>query len=107
MSGKNPVLTPLAERKRLLLAESEINRQLLAHEWLAVTAGARDVTQKVRQVGGFAMSLTALAGGFSLFRKLAPKPAAQKPSLLSRVIQGMRLGMSLWAVFSAKRQQPV
>ena len=107
MFGKEPVMTPLEARKRLLLAESEINRELLAQEWQTVSAGARSVTQEIGRFSGLAVSLAALAAAsFSVVRKSKPKPAAEKFSWLSLVVKGIRLGFSLWTILGAKRPQP-
>ena len=103
MFGKKVVMNPLQARKRLLLAESDINRELLAHEWDALSAGARQATQTLRQVGSVALSVGALAASFSLFRK--PHPPAEKSSWLSRLVKGVRFGLSLWALLGAKRQE--
>ena len=78
MPGKNIVLTPLAARKRLLLAESELNRELLAHEWDAVAEGAREATRAIRKTGALVLSLSALVSAFSCFEKLKTRPPRQK-----------------------------
>ena len=96
MFGKNSVVTSLEMRKRLLLAASDINRELLVHEWQSLAAGTEGVTHKAREFGMFTCSLGSLAAGFSLFRRFKPQ-ATPKPSWLSLVFDGIRFGLSLWA----------
>ena len=44
MFGDNPRVNPLESRKRLLVAQSELNRAQLVQEWVAMTVGARTLT---------------------------------------------------------------
>ena len=46
MFGKNPRVNPLNTRKRLLIAESELNRAQLTQEWGTLTAGIRTFTDR-------------------------------------------------------------
>lgn len=109
MPGKKIVLTPLAERRRLLLAESDLNRELLAHEWETLSAETREATHTLRKALTVAFSVGAVASGFSLFRKIHNGQAGAKPpektSWLSRIIQAARAGMALWGTVGSARKQ--
>jgi hypothetical protein len=52
MFGNNPRMNPLESRKRLLIAESELNRTQLVQEWVALAAGVRTLTGRVKSFGG-------------------------------------------------------
>lgn len=63
MFGKKPGLNPLESRKRLLIAESELNRAQLAGDMAALTTGIRTLTGRAKSFGAIASSGRGAAGG--------------------------------------------
>ena len=54
MFGNNPRVNPLESQKRLLVAESELNRTQLAGDLAALTAGLRTLTDRAKSFGSIA-----------------------------------------------------
>ena len=104
MSGEKPSLSPLELRKRLLIAESELNRAQLREEWGAMTGGIAGVADRVKAVGSFASLAAALLAGFVAFGRPKGTPAAGKPSRLRTILNGLRLAASVWLAFRARRR---
>lgn len=105
MFGKKSHLKTLESRKRLLLAESEVNRAELIKEWGALKDEFSRVKRQVRAASSIASSAAVLATVISLVRRRfgAPdhadgrgRPAHPKVSWLSAVLDGARVGASLF-----------
>lgn len=52
-------MNPLESRRRLLVAESELNRDHLIQDWIEMTGGVRTLTNRVKYVGSI-VSVAAL-----------------------------------------------
>jgi hypothetical protein len=102
MFGNNPRVNPLASRKRLLIAESELNRAQLAQEWVALTAGVRTLTGRVRSFGTIASAAALLMAGIAAFRRGRQTNAEVKPSWLQTVLKGAQAAGSIWLAFRAQ-----
>lgn len=96
-------MTSLKTRKQLLIAESEINRQLLVRDFRMLSHGIQGLTHEVSRYGGYLTSLAALATVVSIFRR--PKPAVpKKTAWLDYIVKAVRIGVSLWPMLSTKRR---
>ena len=104
MFGDSPRLNPLEMRKRLLIAESEINRVQLQEEWQAITDGIRGLTDRAKSVGALASAAALLVAGVSAFRRGKSADAASKPSWFQTALKGAQLVGSLWLAFRARPQ---
>ena len=60
MFGKEPALTPLELRKRLLIAESEINRVQLQQEWETLAARLGGLADRAKTISTYASVTAAL-----------------------------------------------
>ena len=60
-------MNPLAARKQLLIAESELNRVCLAEDFAALTAEMRSLTERAKSFGTVASSAAMLAAGLTAF----------------------------------------
>ena len=60
MFGKKPRLNPLASRKQLLIAESELNRAQLAEDWQAVAGEISSLTARAKSFGTLASAAAVL-----------------------------------------------
>ncbi len=104
MSGKNPRMNPLASRKKLLIAESELNRVQLIQELRTISDEVHSLTSQARTIGSLASSAVSLVTGLASFRrKKESAPAAEKPSWLQTVLKGAQLAGSLWSAFRPQR----
>jgi len=102
MSGNNPRLNPLESRKRLLIAESELNRAQLAQEWVALTAGVRTLTGRVKSFGSIASAAGLLVAGLAAFRRGWRGNADVKPSWFQMALKGAQAAGSIWLAFRAR-----
>jgi hypothetical protein len=99
MFGKNPRITPLEARKRLLIAESEINRFQMGRECEAMMDGVRSLAHQVRSIRALASSAASLIAGLVSSRRRKSASAAGKPSWWQTFLQAAQLAGSLWTEF--------
>lgn len=100
-------MNPLELRKKILIAESELNRAQLVQEWHTMVAEVQGLAAEVRTVRSFASATaTLVAGVASFWRKKKPSTDA-KPSLLKTILKGAAQISTLWSAFrSPARDQP-
>lgn len=99
MPRKSVQLTHLATRKRLLLAESEVNRAELGKELRELQKGFTHIKKQVRTASSIASTAAMLATAISLFRKphaSSHSNGAEKTSWITSALSGARLGTSLF-----------
>jgi hypothetical protein len=106
MSGKKPRLNPLASRKQLLIAESELNRAQLVQDWQAVADGVHAVADRARTLGSVAATAAALVAGVVSFRRQKSAPAVEKPSWLQTLLKGAGLLATVWQAFRSPGRDP-
>ena len=104
MFGNNPRVNPLASRKQLLVAESELNRAHLVQEWVAMTAGVRTLTGRVKSFGSIASAAGLLVAGLAAFRRGNSGSADVKPAWFQAILKVAGLVSTLWLAFRAKGQ---
>jgi hypothetical protein len=93
-------MNPLESRKRLLLAESELNRGLLVLEWRALAKEAGALTGQAGSIGSMASAAATLIAGLTSCRRNAGAPAAGKTSWWQTLLKGAGLAGSIWSEFS-------
>jgi hypothetical protein len=99
MFGNHPRVNPLESRKRLLVAESELNRAQLAQEWVAMTAGVRTLTGRVKSFGSIASAAALFMAGLAAFRRGRSASAGVKSSWVQTALKGAQVAGSLWLAF--------
>jgi hypothetical protein len=99
MFGKNPHLNPLESRKRLLIAESELNRAQLVQEWQTMADGVRSVADEASTISSLALAAASLIAGLASFRRTRSAPADEKPSWWQTLLKGAQWAGSLWSEF--------
>src|ERR1017187_10892995 len=99
MSGKNPRMNPLASRKQLLMAESELNRAQLVQEWQTMADEVHSLANQARTISSFASAAASLVAGIASFRRKKSAPAAEKPSWLQTILKGAGLVSTIWSAF--------
>ena len=102
MFGKNPRVSPLETRKRLLVATSELNRAQLIAEWQTMAEGVHGLTDRARSFVTTASSVGSLLTGLVGFARDKPAPAAAKSSWLQKLISGARLASTIWLACRAR-----
>ena len=91
-------VSPLQARKRLLIAESELNRSDMSREWQTVQQGAHELAKRARTLGAWAAlgsSLLASWGAYRQGNSLRPSP---KRSWLDTALQTARITQEIWAL---------
>lgn len=81
-------MNPLQSRKKLLLAESELNRVQLAHEWRTLAGEAHTLTGQARTIGTIVSAAASLVTGRWPFPHKKPAPADNRPSWLQTILKG-------------------
>lgn len=103
MFGKNTRVNPLDARKRLLVAESELNRAQLVQDWRAMAGAVGELASSARAVGSAVSMAGRLFAGLFRHKKTAPDP--EKPSWLQTILKGAQLASSLWSEFRSHRRE--
>jgi len=101
MPGQKPDVTSLETRKQLLVMESDLNRAYLCEEISRLADDLRAVHDQLHSVTSMASSL------FSTFvpqnnGAKEDEAAPEKPSWLSTILRGVKVGTSLWLAFRSK-----
>ena len=90
-------MKPLASRKQLLLAESELNRAQLIQEWQTMSGEVHALARQAKSVGSFAAVITSLVAGLAVLRHQKPAPAAAEPAAWwQTLLKGAGVVGSLW-----------
>jgi len=92
-------MNPLASRKQLLIAESELNRAQLVQELETIKDKVHSLATQAKTIGIIASAAASLVAGLSSFRDKRSEPGSKKPSWLQTVLNGAGLAGSLWAKF--------
>jgi hypothetical protein len=101
MFGKAPHLSPLASRKQLLIAESELNRAQLTGEWQTMAHGVRNVAHRAKTIAGWTSSAVMLVAGVAALRRGRPAPDGAKSSWFQKILNGARVASTIWFAFRA------
>jgi hypothetical protein len=104
MFGRTSHLNPLALRKKLLIAESEINRAQLAEQWQAIGNGTESLATRVKTVSSVASVAAVLAVGLSAFRRTKSQSTAPKTSWFPMALKGAQAACSIWLAFRSREQ---
>ena len=96
-------MTPLELRKRLLIAESEINRAQLRQEWEKLAAGLGGLADRAKTIGTYASVAAALVAGLATVRRSQAAPVEAKRSWMRTVVKGLRIAASIWLALRPRR----
>jgi hypothetical protein len=106
MSEKNSHVNPLESRKRLLLAESELNRAQLVEDLGALKSDVNALVDHVKSFKSIASSAAVLVSGLAAFQREKPANGDGKSHWPRRLIKGAGLIFKLWRAFRPKRRDP-
>jgi hypothetical protein len=90
---------PLESRKKLLIAESELNRAQLVQEWQTMTDEAHALVNQARTLRSLASAAAILINGVASLRRKKSAPTAEKPSWLQTIVKGAGLISTVWQTF--------
>jgi hypothetical protein len=93
-----PLVNPLELRRRLLVAESDINRARSAQEWQTMVDGVRSLAHPAKSIGSLISAASMLMTGLSAFRHQAT-PVTIRTSKFQTVLKSVELLGSLWLAF--------
>jgi hypothetical protein len=99
-------MNPLASRKKLLVAESELNRAQLVQKWQTMADEVHALTRQARTFGLQASAAAVLVAGLASFRRKKSVPAAEKTSWLQTVLKGGGLVATIWQTFRSQGRKP-
>jgi hypothetical protein len=105
MFGKTRHVSPLASRKQLLIAESELNRAELTEEWQTMAHEIRDVARRAKTIAGWASSAVMLVAGVAALRRRPTAPSTAKSSWFQKVLNGARVASTIWFAFRARSEK--
>ena len=106
MFGKSPRLSPLESRKRLLIAESELNRARMVADMTALKSDANALVDRVKSFGFIGSSIAGLVSGLTASRGAQPENGDGKSHWLRRAIKGAGLVSSIWRAFRQAKPAP-
>ena len=97
-------MKPLASRKQLLLAESELNRAQLVQEWQTMAGEVHAFTRQAKTVGSLAAAIASLVAGLAVFRHKKPAPAAEPSAWWQTLVKGAGMVGSVWSGLRFQRR---
>jgi hypothetical protein len=106
MFGKDHRLTALEAQKQMLIAESELNRPQLLHDWRTLTDEVHALATEARTFRSFVAATTTLVTGVASFWRNKTAPAPEKPSWLKTIFAGAAQLSGLWQAFRAPGPEP-
>jgi hypothetical protein len=96
-------MNSLASRKKLLVAESELNRAQLFHDWQELSGEVTALSVRASSLGFLASTAVSLVSGIgSLWNKSAAR-TAEKASWLQTILNGAQLARALWSEFHTRK----
>jgi len=99
-------MNPLVSRKKLLVAESELNRAQLVEEWQTLAEDFHSLKDRAQKLGTLASLAASLITVWRSFRQQKSAPAAEKPGWLQNLVKGAGLAASLWSQFRPQGTDP-
>jgi len=91
-------MNPLASRKQLLIAESELNRAQLVQGWQTMADEFHSLTKQAKTLGSIATAVATLIGGIASCRR-KKEAAAEKPSWWQSILKGVGVVSNFWSEF--------
>lgn len=106
MFGQHSGLSPLESRKRLLLAESELNRAQLLGDVADMDAGLRQLGERAKSFETVASSAAVLLAAWATSRGGRPGDSAAKHPWLAKLLKGAGLVSTVWLAVRSQRRNP-
>jgi len=106
MFGKTSRLNPLASRKKLLIAESELNRAQLVQEWQTLADEAHALADQARSVRLMASAAASLVAGLASLRHKKFAPVPEKTSWLRTLLKCAGHISNIWSAVRPPPRDP-
>ena len=100
MFGKSSRINPLATRKQILIAESELNRARLVQDWQTLTGEVHALADEARTIRSVVSAAALLVTGLAALRRKKSAPA-EKPAWWQTLLKGGQTISALWSEFRA------
>jgi hypothetical protein len=98
-------MNPLASRKKLLVAESELNRAQLVQEWQVMADDVHALANRTKTLSFIVSTTASLVAGVAAFRRHKTAPTAEKPSWLQTFLKGAGLVSTIWQTFRSQSRE--
>jgi len=99
-------MKPLTSRKKLLIAESELNRAQLVQELQTMADKVHSLANQARTISSLASAAATLIAGLASFRqKKESAPAEEKSSWLQTIVKGAGLVSTIWQTFRSQNHE--
>lgn len=102
MPGRTTDVTPLGLRRRLLVAESDLNRARLREEITALTEEVNTVVARARSVGSIASSVAFLVASVRALRSSPAGAGGGRASRFQALLKKAGILSSLWLALRAR-----
>ena len=91
-------MNPLELRKRILIAESELNRAHLVQDWQTMAGEVHALAEEARTIRSVASAAGSLVAGLAALRRKKSAPA-EKPAWWQTLLKGAGQISTLWSAF--------
>ena len=98
---------PLASRKQLLVAESELNRAQLVQEWQTMADDVHALARRAKTITFLASAAASVVAILSSLRHKKTAPADEKPSWWKTLLKSAGLVSTVWQAFRPLGSKPV
>jgi hypothetical protein len=95
-------LSALGVRKRLLIAESDLNRARLVEDMAAFAGGVRSVTDRARTIGSLASAAAVLVASVAALRSSRAVVAGARPSRFQAILKRAGILSTVWLAFRSQ-----
>ncbi len=92
-------MNSLDSQKKILVAESELNRAQLVQEWRTMVHEGHALADQARTVTSLVSAATSLAAGLMSLRRRKSAVAAEKPPWWQTILKVAQVAGSLWSEF--------
>ena len=106
MFGKSFGMRTLEARRKLLVAESDLNRAQLGEDLAAAKAGLNSFRARAQLASEIALSAAGVISGLAAFRRRRARDSAAKPSLIRTALETAGLISRIWLAIRAKEKAP-
>ncbi len=99
-------MNALESRKRLLIAESELNRAQLVEDLVSLSEDVSTIGERARSFRSIASAVAVLVAALAAFCGRRPARATEKASWTQTILRGAGLVSTLWLAFRSLRHAP-
>ena len=96
-------MNPLASRKQLLIAESELNRAHLIQTWQTMTGEVHSLARQAKTIKSIGLATVSLVTGLASYRHKNTTPVAEKPAWWGIILKSAGLIFNFWQASSSRR----